>query len=335
MAIGQTNYPTTLDGDAELLTAHNNIGTTLNGLLSSGSSTITVYSTAGFPTSDVIIIEGEMITYTGKTGTTFTGCTRGQFLSEGGLAASAHADLSKVELLMTARHHNVLKEAIKALQAKVGVGAGPTLMGTTAYVVDDFMTGSITSGNVGQLQWLVGNGTTSQVISEINHPGLLRRETGTTISTYAYLALRTSAGSCISTDMFTMRFNLRLNTSDNATKIRVGGLGAYTSDPTYGCYFEKLESDTNWFGVTRTGGVQTRVNTGVAATQGSWVNLVVRRVDASTIGFKVNTAAEVFSSTNISTNGAMNVGFHLVNTAAANKSVDIDWFDMSIVGLVR
>ena len=51
--------------------------TTLNGSLSSSATTITVISTTGFAASGAIGIGGEYITYSGKTGTTFTGCVRG------------------------------------------------------------------------------------------------------------------------------------------------------------------------------------------------------------------------------------------------------------------
>ena len=40
-------------------------------------ATITVDSTANFPTNGKILIDDEVITYTGKSSTTFTGCTRG------------------------------------------------------------------------------------------------------------------------------------------------------------------------------------------------------------------------------------------------------------------
>ena len=61
------------------------------GTLSSSNTTVTVTSTAGFFTPTVtiptgsILIESETITYTGITGTTFTGCTRGV----GGLGSGA------------------------------------------------------------------------------------------------------------------------------------------------------------------------------------------------------------------------------------------------------
>lgn len=63
--------------------------TTTSGFLSSASTTITVASTAGFPSSGYLtkfnnttavvtqMTNQEVILYTGKTATTFTGCTRG------------------------------------------------------------------------------------------------------------------------------------------------------------------------------------------------------------------------------------------------------------------
>ena len=51
--------------------------TTLNGGINNSVTTITVVSTAGFPTAGQIRIASEVITYTGITLTTFTGCTRG------------------------------------------------------------------------------------------------------------------------------------------------------------------------------------------------------------------------------------------------------------------
>jgi hypothetical protein len=46
-------------------------------LLNSSSTTINVNSTTGFPATGTIIINAEVITYTGVTSTSFTGCTRG------------------------------------------------------------------------------------------------------------------------------------------------------------------------------------------------------------------------------------------------------------------
>lgn len=51
--------------------------TALNGLLNSSATTITVTSTTTFPAAGYLIIESEVIQYTGTTSTTFTGCVRG------------------------------------------------------------------------------------------------------------------------------------------------------------------------------------------------------------------------------------------------------------------
>ena len=62
--------------------------TTLNGAIDDSVTTITIVSTTGFDASGSIQIEKEWISYTGKTATTFTGCTRGQE----GTIAIAHAN---------------------------------------------------------------------------------------------------------------------------------------------------------------------------------------------------------------------------------------------------
>lgn len=57
---------------------HQNGSTTLSANITNVSTTpISVASTSGFPSSGWILIESELIAYTGKTSTTFTGITRG------------------------------------------------------------------------------------------------------------------------------------------------------------------------------------------------------------------------------------------------------------------
>ena len=60
--------------------------TTTTATISNSVTTIPVASTANFVSPGVILIESELISYTGKTATSFTGCTRGAF----GSSASAH-----------------------------------------------------------------------------------------------------------------------------------------------------------------------------------------------------------------------------------------------------
>ena len=66
--------------------------TTLTGNISSGATTINVASTSGFSATGAIVIDYEIITYTGITATSFTGCTRGAYKT----TASTHASGSYV-----------------------------------------------------------------------------------------------------------------------------------------------------------------------------------------------------------------------------------------------
>jgi len=68
------------------------VANALNGGINNSVTTITVVSTTGFPTSGTIDIDTELITYTGKTATTFTGCTRGA----NGTTAASHLSAAVV-----------------------------------------------------------------------------------------------------------------------------------------------------------------------------------------------------------------------------------------------
>jgi hypothetical protein len=66
------------------------------GTLSNSNTTVTVTSTTGFSTpTGTLLIDQETITYTGTTGTTFTGCTRG-VSGTGSGAATTHANGASV-----------------------------------------------------------------------------------------------------------------------------------------------------------------------------------------------------------------------------------------------
>jgi hypothetical protein len=64
------------------------VTTQLNGAINNSATTITVDSTAAFPTTGRLDIDTELITYTGKTATDFTGCVRGA----NGTTAASHLD---------------------------------------------------------------------------------------------------------------------------------------------------------------------------------------------------------------------------------------------------
>jgi hypothetical protein len=81
--------------------------TTLSAGINNAVTTIPVVSTTGFQNAGAFIIGSEVITYTGKTATSFTGCTRGQYGSSnaahlaGVYVGEAQAPTGAVALIMS------------------------------------------------------------------------------------------------------------------------------------------------------------------------------------------------------------------------------------------
>lgn len=135
---GTLNFPVSLDDVTSLFDVANNSQSTLSGEVGVGDTTIAVASTATFPSSGSIVIDNEIIYYTGTSGgTTFTGCVRGQ----AGSSAAVHTTTTSVLGRIIASHHNILASAIIATQTKIGIGSDTPVSG-------DFFkgTGTGTSG---------------------------------------------------------------------------------------------------------------------------------------------------------------------------------------------
>jgi hypothetical protein len=85
--------------------------TLLNGGINDAVTTITVDSTADFPSAGTITIGSEKITYTGITSTTFTGCARGT----GGTSAAAHSDNDPVTITVLCKSMRAFRSFLIAL----------------------------------------------------------------------------------------------------------------------------------------------------------------------------------------------------------------------------
>lgn len=139
MAVGVSGYPSTLDTTTELIEAANKAISTLSSGIDGVATTIPLVSASLFTTSGVVSIGNEIISYTGKSGNSLTGCVRG-FEST---FSDNHTSGTLVRQLITARSHNVLASAIIALETKLGTGTkidlgslqnvtGPVLLGREA-----------------------------------------------------------------------------------------------------------------------------------------------------------------------------------------------------------
>jgi hypothetical protein len=115
MAVGTVNYPGSLDTSDTLIRAANGAQSTLSGTFSSGATTASLVSAANFPSSGTFTCENEIIYYSGKSSNDLTGCSRGQE----GTADVAQSSGVAVQARITARHHNVLADAIIATQTEI------------------------------------------------------------------------------------------------------------------------------------------------------------------------------------------------------------------------
>lgn len=209
-------------------------------------------------------------------------------------------------------------------------GGGEADPATSFAIVDEFASGAPnTSGQIGSLGWMSG-GCVSSVSAEANRPGIIRLDTSATANTQCAMWIRQSTGSGIvqGASLFDTLWYVRLNTNDANTLIRVGLSSNCGADTFETAYFEKLAADTTWFRVTKLGATQTRTDTAIAVST-AWVKMRVRRIDASTIGFTLDAAAEQTNTTNTPA-GHIQPCVYIDNNIAAAKTADVDYFRLKL-----
>src|SRR6266545_6788035 len=125
-ASSMSSYPGAIDGTASLYSpvdafSTKPLETTTTGAVLIGDSAITVATTTGgfAATYGILSLDDELIVYTGKTGTQFTGCQRGAF----GTAAAAHNNGAPVKANMVAGFIAALQSAVLAVENELGTAA--------------------------------------------------------------------------------------------------------------------------------------------------------------------------------------------------------------------
>lgn len=121
-----SSYPGAIDSAASLYSpvdafSTKPLETTTTGAVLIGDSAISVVTTTGgFAASyGVLSIDDELIVYTSKTGSQFTGCVRGAF----GTAAAAHSNGAAVKANMVAGFISALQSAVLAIENELGTAA--------------------------------------------------------------------------------------------------------------------------------------------------------------------------------------------------------------------
>lgn len=227
-----------------------------------------------------------------------------------------------------------------ASEAKLKVWTGTTVANVFSqetqykrevFLSDEFLTGTTSSGAVGALGWTIA-GTPNLVASTPSNIGIFQIATGGVSGTQARIVFPANPAidpSAVSELVWVAR----LNTNDANVTARFGAQNNVALDPpAHGIYFEKLDADTNWFAVTRDNGTQTRTDTGVAVTTGfatfTWTRL------QSGVQFQINGTLVATHTTNIPVT-FISPALWLINSAAASKSADFDYFQYSATGLNR
>lgn len=203
----------------------------------------------------------------------------------------------------------------------------------TIALQDDFISGGVGGGDVGALGFSITGGSTSTITSENNRMGLIRRDTSAVINTYTSVSLQSNSSLFDPTLPHRLVWIVRINVNDANVSAKIGAqVSAFAITPGAGIYFEKLGTDTNWFCVTRSGGVETRTNSGVAAD--TLFNTFSYTVATSSVVFKINDIVVASHSSNMPSS-FVDPTVAVQNLSAASKTFDIDYFELWMTGLSR
>ncbi len=133
----ETTYPAIHPDDVGMVEpvifAQNAVGTirttwgavnTLATALTAGATTVALTSAAAFPASGSVVVDDERIAYTGKSGDSLTGCTRGS----GGTTATAHAQGSSVVEYLAEYRALICRHEVYSLDAVYGLINGKLVL---------------------------------------------------------------------------------------------------------------------------------------------------------------------------------------------------------------
>jgi len=200
---------------------------------------------------------------------------------------------------------------------------------STIRLQDDFISGGTTSGTIGQYGWNSVAATISAITSETNRFGLIRVDTTAVSGTIGRMFLFSANGAIGAANDFSIVTASRLNTNDANTTVRIGLVSSPSANPPAdGVYFEKLDADTNWFCVTRAGAVQTRNDSGIAISTAFATFEIVR--SSTGVVFSIGTSKNVCTNTTNVTTAFLVPVFQIINSAAASKTMDVDYFQLSV-----
>jgi hypothetical protein len=237
--------------------------------------------------------------------------------------------------------------ATKFLDGTGGWSTPPPGNATTAIIQDEFMTNTL-GGNLygfGSLGWYITwsgtAGSKTQIDSEVNHPGIGRLTTYTTLNHCAYARLlytgTTPTTHLWADDFYKETFIVR--TVDNTSVLLRFG---FTMDET-GTFFGGTDGagfefdtsvDSYWHCKVAHATNVSDYQTAIQPQANSWYKLDIVRVAAAQWDFYINDALVKSWTTNCPTGVAGQVCFFIATRANPGaKTVDIDYFCLQTVPL--
>jgi hypothetical protein len=305
-------FPSAIATDSDLFVAVNMLSTQLtDNPLTIGATTVNVVDTTSFPSVGYISIDAEIIKYTGKGATSFTGCTR----AADGSTAASHVQNSQVFHNVIAAHHNVLKEEIKAIETALGVNpsflplAGGTLTGNLVIPV----------GSVGSPSLSFTGRTSTGIYSHVTD-GLTVTLGGVYKAVFAPTEIDFYTPVVMSTTL-TVQGKLSgkgTTTNDNAS---AGYIGEYVESVIAGGSAVSSSGSGNFFTVTS-----------ISLTAGDW------DISLLCIGSKAGTTTDSFfagigtadGNSSAGINQSTNAAYGFIPTAAYQSSTAVPSYRVSI-----
>ncbi len=210
-------------------------------------------------------------------------------------------------------------------------------------VRDDFIFGSLETGEVGLLGWSFSNFTLAEGAGVSDHPGIVYLTTAATSGTVNsfYAGSSTTALRFRLSDFSAMEWCFQeAGAGYTNLDLRVGVFSTLAAASSgNGVYLEALHGDTTWRLVYFTGGVATRVDTGVACHTADWITVKIYNAGSGvySAAIKVNgvSAGDDISVTTGSIGIQVQPGLMAIINDTTARGVNLDFFSLSMNGTTR
>jgi len=201
---------------------------------------------------------------------------------------------------------------------------------------DDFICGTVESGEIGILNWTRSATTRNWRASEANHPGIFYFGTSAVLNNVAYLTeITASLNLILPTDLWDFTYIVRIPDITTVT-VFVGAMNnlaaAVGNQDRYGFEFVAA-TDANWTMVTGSGAASTRTATDIPVVVATWYKLRVVRT-ATGVDYYVDDVLKGSIALTLP-DTSLALGFQIQTNVAAKRNLDCDFFRMKLEGITR